>query len=66
VCVHHLCVASCAGTFAPNFTIGPPVVAAMRKHSSMFLDCHLAVSVSPTHVLVKPDCSQHLSCTGIL
>ncbi|KAF6251891.1 hypothetical protein COO60DRAFT_1274667 [Scenedesmus sp. NREL 46B-D3] len=34
------------GTFAPNFTIGPPVVASLRKASSMFLDCHLAVSVS--------------------
>jgi ribulose-phosphate 3-epimerase len=34
------------GTFAPNFTIGPPVVVSLRKASSMFLDCHLAVSVS--------------------
>lgn len=34
------------GTWAPNFTIGPPVVAALRKHSSIYLDCHLAVSVS--------------------
>jgi pentose-5-phosphate-3-epimerase len=34
------------GSFAPNFTIGPPVVASLRKASSMFLDCHLAVTVS--------------------
>lgn len=34
------------GSFAPNFTIGPPVVASLRKASSIFLDCHLAVSVS--------------------
>ncbi|WIA20610.1 hypothetical protein OEZ85_004993 [Tetradesmus obliquus] len=32
------------GSFAPNFTIGPPVVASLRKASSIFLDCHLAVS----------------------
>jgi pentose-5-phosphate-3-epimerase len=34
------------GSFAPNFTIGPPVVASLRRHTDMFLDCHLAVSVS--------------------
>jgi Ribulose-phosphate 3 epimerase family len=33
------------GTFAPNFTIGPPVVAALRRRTAMYLDCHLAVSV---------------------
>ena len=35
------------GSYAPNFTIGPPVVAALRKrHPGAFLDCHLAVQVS--------------------
>lgn len=42
-------VFNAAGTFAPNFTIGPPVVAALRKHTGMFLDCHLAVSVGYSH-----------------
>lgn len=35
------------GSYVPNFTIGPPVVAALRRHhSDAFLDCHLAVNVS--------------------
>ncbi|KAF8062764.1 ribulose-phosphate 3-epimerase [Scenedesmus sp. PABB004] len=32
------------GTFAPNFTLGPPVVASLRKATRLYLDCHLAVS----------------------
>ena len=32
------------GHFVPNLTIGPPVVKSLRKHTSMFLDCHLMVS----------------------
>jgi ribulose-phosphate 3-epimerase len=28
----------------PNLTIGAPVVASLRKHSSAFFDCHLMVS----------------------
>jgi len=31
------------GHFVPNLTIGPPVVAALRKHTDLFLDCHLMV-----------------------
>ncbi|MEW5300690.1 MAG: hypothetical protein WDW36_003602 [Sanguina aurantia] len=31
------------GTYCPNFTIGPPVVASLRKHTTAYLDCHLAV-----------------------
>ncbi|MGH9044954.1 MAG: ribulose-phosphate 3-epimerase [Acidimicrobiales bacterium] len=27
--------------FVANLTIGPPVVASLRRHSSMFFDCHL-------------------------
>jgi ribulose-phosphate 3-epimerase len=27
----------------PNLTIGPPVVKALRPHTSLFLDCHLMV-----------------------
>jgi ribulose-phosphate 3-epimerase len=32
------------GHFVPNLTFGPPVVAAIRKHSDMFLDVHLMVA----------------------
>jgi ribulose-phosphate 3-epimerase len=31
------------GHFVPNLTIGPPVVASLRKHTDLFLDCHLMV-----------------------
>jgi ribulose-phosphate 3-epimerase len=31
------------GHFVPNLTIGPPVVASLRRHSDLFLDCHLMV-----------------------
>ncbi|PNH06036.1 Ribulokinase [Tetrabaena socialis] len=27
----------------PNFTVGPPVVASLRRHTCLQLDCHLAV-----------------------
>jgi len=29
------------GHYVPNLTIGPPVVKALRKHTDLFLDCHL-------------------------
>jgi ribulose-phosphate 3-epimerase len=33
------------GHFVPNLTIGPPVVAAIRRHApGMFLDCHLMMT----------------------
>src|SRR5438270_8252665 len=32
------------GHYVPNLTIGPPVVASLRKHTDLFLDCHLMVS----------------------
>jgi hypothetical protein len=31
------------GTLVPNFTIGPPVVASLRRATPAFLDCHLCV-----------------------
>jgi len=31
------------GVFVPNLTIGPPVVAALRKATSLFLDVHLMI-----------------------
>lgn len=32
------------GHFVPNLSIGPPVVASIRKHTSMYLDCHLMMT----------------------
>ncbi len=31
------------GHFVPNITIGPPVVASLRKHTDLPLDCHLMI-----------------------
>jgi ribulose-phosphate 3-epimerase len=31
------------GHFVPNITIGPPVVASIRKHTRLPLDCHLMI-----------------------
>jgi ribulose-phosphate 3-epimerase len=38
------------GRFVPNITIGPPVVAAVRKATSLPLDCHLMI-VEPSRYL---------------
>jgi ribulose-phosphate 3-epimerase len=32
------------GHFVPNITIGPPVVASIRKHTKLPLDCHLMIT----------------------
>jgi ribulose-phosphate 3-epimerase len=32
------------GHFVPNVTIGPPVVASIRRHTELFLDCHLMMT----------------------
>ncbi len=31
------------GHFVPNLTIGPPVVKSLRRHTDLFLDCHLMI-----------------------
>lgn len=32
------------GHFVPNLTIGPPVVRSLRKHTSLYFDCHLMMT----------------------
>src|SRR5687768_6444789 len=32
------------GHFVPNLTIGPPVVKSLRRHTDMYLDCHLMIT----------------------
>ncbi len=32
------------GHFVPNLTIGPPVVASLRRHTPLFFDCHLMMT----------------------
>ncbi len=32
------------GHFVPNLTLGPPVVASLRRHCDLFLDCHLMMT----------------------
>src|SRR5512140_1136421 len=32
------------GHFVPNITIGPPVVAKLRKHTDLFFDAHLMIT----------------------
>jgi ribulose-phosphate 3-epimerase len=37
------------GHFVPNISIGPPVVASLRKHSDLVFDCHLMVTDPETY-----------------
>ena len=39
------------GHFVPNLTIGPPVIKALKKESSMLFDVHLMIS--PVHKYIK-------------
>jgi ribulose-phosphate 3-epimerase len=32
------------GHFVPNLTIGPPVVASLRRHTDLYFDCHLMIT----------------------
>ena len=39
------------GHFVPNLTIGPPVIKALKKQSSMLFDVHLMIS--PVHKYIE-------------
>ena len=39
------------GHFVPNLTIGPPVIKALRKYSSIMFDVHLMIS--PVHKYIE-------------
>ena len=32
------------GHFVPNISIGPPVVSSLRRHTDLYLDCHLMIT----------------------
>ena len=39
------------GHFVPNLTIGPPVIKALKRHSSVLFDVHLMIS--PVHKYIE-------------
>jgi ribulose-phosphate 3-epimerase len=62
------------GHFVPNFTLGPPVVASLRKVTRMKLDVHLMISdpdryapvfieAGADHILVHQEACPHLDRT---
>jgi ribulose-phosphate 3-epimerase len=59
------------GHFVPNITFGPPVVAALRKHSQKPFDCHLMIEpcdlyleafakAGADHIIVHAEATRHL------
>jgi ribulose-phosphate 3-epimerase len=58
------------GHFVPNLTIGPPVVAAINRHTDLFLDCHLMMT-NPGDFLGAfakagaDSCSIHVEIDGV-
>ena len=57
------------GHFVPNLTIGPPVVASLRKHTTMYLDCHLMMTNPGDHLEAfkkagADGCSVHVEIGG--
>ena len=43
------------GHFVPNLTIGPPVVAAINRHTDLTLDCHLMMTNPGTYLAAFRD-----------
>ena len=57
------------GHFVPNLTIGPPVVASLRRHSPLFFDCHLMMTDPGRYLKDFADagadgCSVHVEIGG--
>lgn len=57
------------GHFVPNLTIGPPVVAAIRRHTDLYLDCHLMMTNPGDHLEAfaaagADHCSVHVEVGG--
>ncbi|MBW3669103.1 MAG: ribulose-phosphate 3-epimerase [Actinobacteria bacterium] len=57
------------GHFVPNLTIGPPVVASLRKHTDLYLDCHLMITnpekyLEPFRKAGADGCSVHVEIGG--
>jgi ribulose-phosphate 3-epimerase len=50
------------GHFVPNLTIGPPVVAAIRRHTDDYLDCHLMMTNPGEYLKAFADAGAN-SCT---
>lgn len=42
--VHLLHIDVMDGHFVPNISLGPPVIASLRKASDLYLDCHLMIT----------------------
>jgi ribulose-phosphate 3-epimerase len=57
------------GHFVPNLTIGPPVVASLRRHSGLFFDCHLMMTNPGDYLKAFSDsgadsCTVHVEVGG--
>jgi len=57
------------GHFVPNLTIGPPVVKSLRKHTDLYLDCHLMMTNPGSYLEAFRDagadgCSVHVEVGG--
>ena len=57
------------GHFVPNLTIGPPVVKSLRKHTDLYLDCHLMMTNPGSYLKAFREagadgCSVHVEVGG--
>ena len=57
------------GHFVPNLTIGPPVVASLRRHSGLYFDCHLMMTDPGSYLEAFRDagadgCTVHVEVGG--
>jgi ribulose-phosphate 3-epimerase len=50
------------GHFVPNLTLGPPIVASLRKRTDLYLDCHLMID-NPDVLLDDFAAAGAVSCT---